>query len=97
MNISLGKHFEEMIRAKVESGLYANASEVVREALRRFEIQDEKLARLREKIAVAEAQFERGEGIEITDVRAFIEDIKDRAIAKVKEEEARKGKVHAAT
>jgi antitoxin ParD1/3/4 len=97
MNISLGKHFEEMIRAKVESGTYANASEVVREALRRFEEDEEKLTRLREKIAVAQTQFDRGEGIEITDVRAFVEGIRDRAIARVKEEEARKGKVHAAT
>jgi antitoxin ParD1/3/4 len=57
MNVRLGKHFEEMIRSKVESGLYANASEVVREALRRFEVHEEKLARLRAKIAVAEAQL----------------------------------------
>jgi antitoxin ParD1/3/4 len=80
MNIYLGKHFEAMIREKVESGRYANASEVVREALRRIEVDDQKLARLRANIAEAEASFERGEGMEITDVRAFIEDIRDRAI-----------------
>ena len=36
MNIYLGKHFEEFVRKQVESGRYANASEVVREALRRY-------------------------------------------------------------
>jgi predicted nucleotidyltransferase len=34
MNISLTPRLEEMIRAKVASGLYSNASEVIREALR---------------------------------------------------------------
>jgi antitoxin ParD1/3/4 len=78
MNVRLGKHFEEMIRSKVESGLYANASEVVREALRRFEVHEEKLARLRAKIAVAEAQFERGESIEIDDLDAYFDNLWER-------------------
>ena len=34
MNVSLTPQLEQMIRAKVESGLYASASEVVREGLR---------------------------------------------------------------
>lgn len=34
MNISLTPELEQYIRRKVESGLYSNASEVVREALR---------------------------------------------------------------
>lgn len=34
MNVSLTPEFEQYIRSKVESGLYGNASEVVREALR---------------------------------------------------------------
>lgn len=34
MNVSLTPELEQYIRAKVESGLYGNASEVVREALR---------------------------------------------------------------
>ena len=80
MNIYLGKHFDAMIREKVASGRYANGSEVVREALHRMEINDEKLERLRAKIAEADASFERGEGIEITDLDAFFEDIKRRAI-----------------
>ncbi|MHB8812784.1 MAG: type II toxin-antitoxin system ParD family antitoxin [Steroidobacteraceae bacterium] len=34
MNVSLTPELEQYIRGKVESGLYSNASEVVREALR---------------------------------------------------------------
>lgn len=34
MNISLTPQLEDLVRAKVDSGLYNNASEVVREALR---------------------------------------------------------------
>ncbi len=36
MNISLTPEQEAMVRDKVESGLYNNASEVVREAIRRM-------------------------------------------------------------
>ena len=78
MNIYLGKHFEAMIREKVASGRYANASEVVREALRRLEEDDEKLQRLRAMIAEGLASFERGEGIEITDLDAYFEDVNRR-------------------
>ena len=82
MNIYLGKHFEEFIRKQVESGRYANASEVVREALRFHEINEIKRERLRAKLAEADADFERGDVIEVTDVRAFIEEIRDRAIVR---------------
>ena len=92
MNIYLGKHFEEFIRNQVESGRYANASEVVREALRWMEVDQIKLERLRAILAEAEADFERGDFIEVTDVRAYIEGIRDRAIERAKarqEEQAR--------
>jgi len=54
MNISLTPHLEEMIRAKIASGSYNSASEVVREALRLLEEEDQvrslKLQRLRDDI-----------------------------------------------
>ncbi|MGA2878488.1 MAG: type II toxin-antitoxin system ParD family antitoxin [Bryobacteraceae bacterium] len=40
LNVSITPHFSKYIRDKVKSGRYSNASEVVREALRRLE-QDE--------------------------------------------------------
>jgi antitoxin ParD1/3/4 len=54
MNISLTPHLEEMIREKISSGSYNSASEVVREALRLLEQEDQiralKLQKLREDI-----------------------------------------------
>jgi antitoxin ParD1/3/4 len=44
MNVNLTPQLEELVRAKVASGLYTSASEVVREALRLMDEQD----RLRE-------------------------------------------------
>ena len=41
MNISLNPHFEELVKSKVESGLYNSASEVIREALRLLEERDQ--------------------------------------------------------
>ena len=84
MNIYLGKHFEAMIREKVASGRYANASEVVREALRRMEGEDDSIEELRALIAEADASFERGDYTEVTDIRAFIQSIFERAHENVK-------------
>ena len=54
MNVNLTPQLEEMVRQKVASGLYASASEVVREALRLMEEQDRahaaKIAQLRQDI-----------------------------------------------
>ena len=54
MNINLTPQLEEMVRQKVNSGLYTSASEVVREALRLMEEKDQlraaKLEQLRQDI-----------------------------------------------
>ena len=86
MNIYLGKHFEEFIRAQVESGRYANASEVVREALRRQEIYEIKLGQLRAKIDEGLASIERGDVTEIDDVDAYFEALMARAIARTEQQ-----------
>ena len=40
MNVNLTPQLEELVRSKVNSGLYTSASEVVREALRLMDEQD---------------------------------------------------------
>jgi antitoxin ParD1/3/4 len=54
MNVNLTPHLEEMVRNKVSSGKYTSASEVVREALRLMQEQDQlkelKLQQLRNDI-----------------------------------------------
>jgi antitoxin ParD1/3/4 len=65
MNVSLTPQLEAMIRERVDSGRYSNASEVVREALRLLE-ERERLDHLRSLLAVGLAEAERGELIEWT-------------------------------
>lgn len=54
MNVNLTPQLEELVRAKVASGLYTSASEVVREALRLMDEQDRlraaKLEQLRDDV-----------------------------------------------
>lgn len=64
MHVSLTPKLEAMVREKVESGLYNNASEVVREALRLMQEHDAirrlKLERLRDELAKGEADLAAG-------------------------------------
>ena len=46
MNVSITDHLVGYVRKKVQSGRYNNASEVVREALRRMEDEDARAVRL---------------------------------------------------
>jgi antitoxin ParD1/3/4 len=76
MHISLTAELETRVKAKVESGLYNNASEVIREALRFMDthedwIHEVKLARLREQLQIGADQLDRGEGIVIESKAAF--------------------------
>ena len=65
MHISLTEKLEDYVKDKVQSGLYNNASEVVREALRLKISTDQseapQLQRLRDAIEPAWQQAERGE------------------------------------
>jgi antitoxin ParD1/3/4 len=70
MHVSLTNELESRIKAKVDSGLYNNASEVIREALRFMDthedwIHEVKLAHLREQLRVGTDQLACGEGISI--------------------------------
>ncbi|MFN3834435.1 MAG: type II toxin-antitoxin system ParD family antitoxin [Glycocaulis sp.] len=70
MHISLTETLEKWVREKVESGLYSNASEVIREALReriraeRTEAED--IEALRAQIDIGLQQAERGELLDWT-------------------------------
>jgi len=70
MHISLTPELESRIKAKVESGLYNNASEVIREALRFMDAHEEwiyelKLAQLREQLHTGVDQLSQGQGIAV--------------------------------
>jgi antitoxin ParD1/3/4 len=70
MHISLTPELEAQVRNRVESGLYNNASEVIREALRFMETHAEwiyeiKLAHLREQLQTGVDQLKQGQGVRI--------------------------------
>ncbi|MCF8204123.1 MAG: type II toxin-antitoxin system ParD family antitoxin [Methylotenera sp.] len=78
MNVNLTPQLEELVRAKVSSGLYTSASEVVREALRLMQEQD----RLRE-VKLEELRREVRRGMDSGPSEAWQpDDIKARARAR---------------
>lgn len=81
MNLSLTPELERFIKKKVESGMYANASEVVRDALRHMDSYDA-WKELREFLAPR---------IEAAKRREFVEQSFDEIIAEAKNEEGLDG------
>lgn len=70
MHVSLTPELEAIVKAKVERGLYNNASEVVREALRFVETHDAwlrewKTAELRRQVQHGLSQLDAGEGLAV--------------------------------
>lgn len=72
MNISLTSELEKAIKEKVDSGLYNNASEVIREALRLSLKQDAENDWLKREAAIGYAQLEAGETIRIRSKKQFL-------------------------
>lgn len=75
-SLSLSPHFEAYIKAQVETGRYASASEVIRDALRDHQAREEKLEKLRAHLKEGSDQIARGEYIEDID-SLFAEIIED--------------------
>jgi antitoxin ParD1/3/4 len=64
VNVSLSPELEKLVQAKVESGLYGSASEVVEDALRLLERQEIQLQELRARMDEGLASLDRGEGVD---------------------------------
>lgn len=80
MNVSLTPELERLVDAKVKSGLYQTASEVVREALRLLNTRDEQLERLRTNVQAGFEQIDRGKATEYrgAESRKLVADVKAR-------------------
>lgn len=67
MNVSLTPELERRIAERIDSGLYASASEVVREGLRLLfeaeEMRERRLGQLRADVERGLDQLDRGEGL----------------------------------
>jgi antitoxin ParD1/3/4 len=66
LHVNLSKEMEAFIRSKVESGFYGNATEVIRDAIRRLQQDDARIAAFRAAIAEGDADIERGDYEEYT-------------------------------
>jgi antitoxin ParD1/3/4 len=62
MHINLSPEIEQYLQSKVRTGFYSNASDVIRDALRRMREEDEKIEALRAAARQGDEQIERGEG-----------------------------------
>lgn len=60
MHINFSPEMESFIRAKVASGLYGNATEVVRDAIRRMQAEEVRLEAWRAAVAVGERDLAQG-------------------------------------
>ncbi len=77
MNVSLTPELEKFVSAKVGSGRYNSASEVVREALRLLEERDSaraaQLAEFNEELGRRLASLDRGEKVDPAEARARLQ------------------------
>ncbi len=93
MHISLTPELENIVKEKVASGLYNNASEVVREALRFMKTNEDlvyqiKLNHLRSTLAASERDLDTGNFSTLAsgDIDAVFQQIKNNALNKPKQE-----------
>jgi antitoxin ParD1/3/4 len=77
VNVSLTPELDQFVAAKVESGRYTSASEVVREALRLLEEHDQargaRVAAFNKELGARLASLDRGERVEPGKARARLE------------------------
>lgn len=73
MHVSLTPERESAVKAKVSSGLYNNASEVVREALRQSLARDQENQWIAREAAIGFAQLEAGQKVEVRAEQHFID------------------------
>lgn len=86
MRIELPNQLEAYVQYKIESGLYSNGAEVIRDALRHMMHQDEdtdQILRLRDAVQRGFQQIERGEGVPYTP--ALMEEMEQTARAQAQQ------------
>ncbi|WP_251969224.1 type II toxin-antitoxin system ParD family antitoxin [Sphaerotilus microaerophilus] len=66
MHINLSPEMEIFIKGKVAGGFYGNATEVIRDAIRRMQAEDDRTRAWLAAIRAGDVELERGEGIPYT-------------------------------
>ena len=72
MHVSLTPELEKIVKEKVDSGLYNNASEVIREALRLAIKADTENEWLKREAAIGFAQLQAGQTVRVTNKKQFL-------------------------
>lgn len=73
LHVNLSPEMEGFIKSKVASGFYGNATEVIRDAIRRMQAEDLRANAWRAAVKAGDDELDRGEGVEYTtDVLADI-------------------------
>jgi antitoxin ParD1/3/4 len=88
MNVSLTPELEKFVADKVKTGLYNNASEVVRASLRLLKEEEDLKAKWREEIEIGWQQARAGQ---VVDGPAAMRKIQAR-LEKMKKDQSRKGR-----
>jgi len=63
MHVNLSPEMECFIKSKVASGFYGNATEVIRDAIRRMQAEESRVALWQAAIRTGDDQLDRGERI----------------------------------
>ena len=79
MHINLSAEMETFIKGKVAGGFYGNATEVIRDALRRMQAEEMRVQVWHAAIKKGDDELDRGEGIPYT--AKSLEDITRAAVA----------------
>jgi antitoxin ParD1/3/4 len=88
MHINLSPEMEEFVQSKVDTGFYSNASEVIRDAIRRMREEEEKVAAMRAALKVGDDQLDKGQRV------LYTPDLVNRAAEKAKDNSRRGRKVN---
>ena len=66
MHVNLSPELEGFIKSKVAGGFYGNATEVIRDAIRRMQAEEIRVAAWQASIKLGDDQLDRGEGVAYT-------------------------------
>ena len=66
MHVNLSPEMEGFIKNKVATGFYGNATEVIRDAIRRMQAEEGRAAAWQAAIKLGDDQLDRGEGVAYT-------------------------------
>ena len=66
MHVNFSPEMEGFIKTKVASGFYGNATEVIRDAIRRMQAEESRVAAWQAAIKQGADQLDRGEGVAYT-------------------------------